>query len=687
MSFMDELDAITGISPKAVPVGYNKITPTQAPEPSWMNELDAIAGTTQQPPVQSPEQAKPEFSTSRFIGEQLAKGTLQLADLPVLLGNILPNPRFPEEWKEKAKDIGMRTNQMPEPGSEPYPSQYVPEKLGINLNTQPEDTALKRITGHGLRALPGAILGGIPGLARNAAMAGVAGTGSGALQEVGVPAPIADIASIGTTALAPMAISKLAPSGLTGNQKQIAKFLKKQIGESERKGAIEALENATPYPETGFETSVAGEANSPALAHLHRLQQDSTNPHLGALRQAGTEKLTEGFKKHAGPLTHAEHGETLRQGLNAKLKQLTSERRAATQPQYEAIKKNESLAKTSNLKEFFKENKNVSGDLEKDLRYIKKSVKPTDEKSFIQLSDEAENLSTIGRLTEAEKALTARIEKYRHTQPSRVPLYKQAKEALGKDLEHFPEYAAVKKTYAEKSIPISELKNPSLKKIFKKEGNHYTLSENNIADVIFDKRSHFNINSLEKSLGKESDAMNDIRKAAINHYYEAITNAGEEGSARVLSFNKMNKFNKKHELGLKKLLSEDQKKFIDEANRAVVSQNRENTLGVGQGSPTAGRLRSQQALDREFQFYNEPWYSLNPKAQTAKWGRNLPFVRDWLAKRPERLSNALSEVLADKKLAHEVLKRTFKNQTDFNQFMSDITRMSATHATDKEEEK
>lgn len=694
MNFMDELDAITGIQSQGAPTGY-KMEPVRGPEPTWMNELDAIAGTPQQP------QSKPEFSTARFIGEQLAKGAINLSDLlpfVSLMNAEIPNPSGGE-------------------ASRVYPSmtEDILPAVGVDINSQKEDTGLKRIAGHGLRALPGAILGGPTGLARNAAMAGISGAGSGTLQEAGVPAPVADIASIGATALAPMAWSKVFPKGLTGAQRQISKFFKNNIPEAERRAALEALENAKPYPVTEFESSTAGETASPSLSHLHRLQYDAADPQLRVHSEAGSKKLNQAFDKEMGDLSHVEHGEKVKEGLVGKLKQFFKAKKEATNPQYEAFKQDERIREIEPLQEVFKKNRNVSGDLKKDLEYIKDATKPVEGykkfkmekhlwernateargagmkvyREWLKDNPKPKQTRTVGKLTEAEKAMTARIEKYQYKQPSRVPLYKEAKEALGEILADIPEYGRLKQTYAEHMVPIENLKNPSLQKIFAKEGKHYLLDENQVLDVIFDRRATQNIASLEKALGADSPVMNDIRQAAINHYYESITNSGAAGGSRVLSYDKMRKFNNKHSKALDRLLSPEQKKFMDETTRAINSQNIENSQSGSKNSATAGRFGTTKALEQEFQFINEPWYSLNPKAQIAKWGRNMPFIRDWLARRPEKLKAALSNALVDKDVAKKIFQSQFNNQADFNQFMNDVTRMGvvqATSKTDKEEE-
>jgi hypothetical protein len=693
-------------------------------EPS-LESLEMELAKRGEPLEESVEEPKKKFNLSRFIGEQLAKGALGLADLfqareesPFLFAPAMP---------EKAQSLR---------GERPRPLSEASEELG--LDTQEAETPGMKVLGHGLRAAPAGLLSAFSGpaaIAASAARAGAAGLTSGALQEqAGVSPLAADVATLGLGIGAPIAakaagraakgaLKKTLPtslqqkvgldkSGLTREQKEVAEVLQKYLPEEERLEALAALEKPKSFPKTGFVTSTAGETRSPVLSHLHRLQYEDMASQLPKFSETQTRKLNKHLRKSGAKTESFENNETIRKGIESRVGELKQKRQSAVEESYERLRKDKSEVKLKNLKKFLEENKNVAGKLRSDIEYIQKQTNPVlkaKDKAELKRWINARNAQkerikehgidarkrimtewekdhprpegyypTVGRLVEAEKALTAQIEATAKV-PSRKRLYVKAKEALSEDLAH-TEDAATRNLYRELSAPISEIeKHPTLKKIAEKSHGHYTLPQKRIMNEIFNERSHENIVSLEKALGKDSATMESIRQGAMRHLYDKITTTKEIGkeTVREISYPKLRNFMDTHNQALTNLLTPEQKKILLEVRKAARTQHSEKRTGEGINSATAGRLRSLDQLRREFKFENEKGLTLNPKTHLVKLARSKPspatqYMEDWLNRRADTMMDILSEALMDKELAKKMLKTNFKSQVEFDRFMKKI---------------
>lgn len=581
----------------------------------------------------------------RFGAEQLGKGALQIADLAHMLGQANPNlMTMPEE--EVAELRG--------PGPSSYPSQYVPEALkqvGIDINQEPEDTSLRRVAGHALRAAPSAVLGPmgrVGQLAKNAAIASGLGAASGTLQEAGMSPLAAEAATLAGGVGAGMGFSKLKPNP----QAAVGKYLEESIGKENISKIIKRMEKSAPFGATGYEPMTAEIANNPVISQLHRSAQGRTGSQIPEMAGKNAEKLESAIRKISKDKDLFESGERVRSEIEHGIKELKGERHKATSHLYDRIKKNEEAVSPKHLEDFFKEHGNVAGDLEKDVNSIRKWTKPKEGNTF----------PTVARLDAAQKAINSRIGKYKRSgEDARAKIMLDGKKAIEKSLEEISDVAEANKLYREKSEPISQItKQKRLKNIIQKDDGHYKLPTNKVVAQIFDENALANVRSLNKSMQNHPKVKENLRHGVAQYFYDSVTNASNVGNAQSLSYPKMKRFLKTKGKALSEVLEPEQMAVIGEFERAVAGQNKASTLGIAPGSPTVEKALTHMKF--------------NQKVLGNK-GKSIPFLSSYLDKNSEEAADLLHKFLINPRFAKKVLGGEFKDQSSFNTYATKLSKL------------
>lgn len=256
-----------------------------------------------------------EFSMPRYLAEKATQGALSITDLPQILGQSMPNMYSGEEdliRDANGKIIGLRPPSIRKkeiPEEEMMTSRikkFIKEKAGVDIASQKPTTRLQKTLGTGAEFIGGFAVPGLGAASKagniakkgiqfgkGAALSGAMGTTAGGLEEMGIPAPVAAIASLavpgGIAAKNKISNWIINPmknygKGLFGNKNVISKEVMQGLPASEIPEMLEAQEAGRRL---GVTLTPAEASANPILA--------KTEGHLG-VTPANEQALYE-FKK------------------------------------------------------------------------------------------------------------------------------------------------------------------------------------------------------------------------------------------------------------------------------------------------------------------------------------------------------------------------------------------------------
>lgn len=519
----------------------------------------------------------PEQSTARFIGEQLAKGAINLSDLLPFVSSMnaeIPNPKGG-------------------PSSRVYPSMTkdILPAVGIDINTQAEDTGLKRIAGHGLRALPSAVLGGPTGVLRNLGLAGFSGLGSGSLQEMGVNPLVADITSGLATAGLPAAGRGIAKgfknvknalNHTRSAEKAVQKYMQESIGEENLPQVIENLKNKKNY-QTGYEPTTAEVADNAAISSIARGEEgiptsgisekmgknaDILNRKFESIiGEPGMEgvvaeevarnlnNLEKGVSSNVSALGERGSAETAGSQIKTKTKSELSSRKKvrheASHPLYEEVRGKKEPLPIKSSKNFIKEeSEKVAGPLLNDLNQIKRELRPPltrAERDYannykvmtkdmkkqgyseaaIDALEKPKSLNpTTGKVSAVRTLINDKIKKFGTKEPARRNQMERLLKHIDEDLSHVATQKQADVMYKKLSPDVNEIElNPTLKKVIKSERGQDALSDSRVANLVTAKgpQSVDDAKALMKVIGKDKEAMKATQEYINDYAIKSIT--------------------------------------------------------------------------------------------------------------------------------------------------------------------
>lgn len=248
-----------------------------------------------------------EHSTKRFLAEQIAKGALDLADLPQnLIETIAAAPRSPLMYPEYEQEYGIEPTQLNLPKTSAPINKFLNNR-GIDLETQSAQNPMENMLGKGARFLGSTVAGGglgtlskalgaakvgkflgapsaptalgkVAELSKNAATSATAGGISGGLEELGAGPLTSDVIGAISGPLLAGGVSRIGKGGyhtarsmvspeyarehgknvankqLSNMEDIVSGKIKRELGQ-ELPGVEESLRNYTPddYPLTTAE--------------------------------------------------------------------------------------------------------------------------------------------------------------------------------------------------------------------------------------------------------------------------------------------------------------------------------------------------------------------------------------------------------------------------------------------------
>ncbi|MET0573075.1 MAG: hypothetical protein ABWZ79_16755 [Pedobacter agri] len=664
-----------------------------------------------------------EFSWPRFIGERFTKGALNLADTPQ---NVLEgikdffDPRVPVRDRSE-EDIKDRQEN-------PYkPLISTAVKSAVNLDSQGEGTtSTQKIAGKaaefaGSSLIPG---GGLPGLAKNVALGTAIGAETGALEELGAPEPVAALASLGTILAGfpalKNALNKAVSSApnLSNAEKRVANYLQQVLGEEGVATVNESLSNTPKYSSiAGYEPTTAELAESPFISTLHRLRQGIPGTGLQERAASQNEAIHRvSDKLSSDAIKSAELQETIASEVASRKAKLYGE----TAPLYEQLRKDTTQVDRTNINQFFEDNKIVKGKKRQDLDKVKKLLEPSEkltiaeesalknyesqvesiknsklsssakEQAIAQLEKPKGNNPTVADLDEARQNINDMIgDLERSGQNNRARQLKEAKKALDKDLEPFPLQKEVTAKYAELSKPVNEiLEHPKLKKIPKSRAN-------DIFDGLFTNTetsgSKDNFKSLKQVLKDRPEEWKGVQDATVDYLMRSIRNSKAQGRRNVLSYDKLNKFLKKHQGALDEVFTADQMKFLDELKSSLKGINQVEGLGLEGQSATYGKLITGAQLREGFGSKLLKGSTYLPHATSVPMvgkatGEVLrTLLNGYFKTREADVMAVLDNFLKNPEYAPKLLNHKFKTQAEFNKQMANFQNQTISTITNIKE--
>jgi len=225
-----------------------------------------------------------EPSTVRFWLEQAAKAGLNAADFAAMIGRGM-----------MGGEAGQFLRRNPAEAQREAPMEHTEDilkkNIGLDVNTQPADTPLKRMGAGAIQAGVSTLLfpgGGLWNMMKNAAISSGFGATSAGLQEMGVPGPVADLGLLAGTYYGAKKLPKIqekihkgktaASNYLSSNfgspKTAAARTLQDFVPAAEREAVTERLmpggKKVAPYAQSGYQPTSAELADNPGLAALHR---------------------------------------------------------------------------------------------------------------------------------------------------------------------------------------------------------------------------------------------------------------------------------------------------------------------------------------------------------------------------------------------------------------------------------
>lgn len=655
-----------------------------------------------------PETEK-EFSWPRFIGERFTKGALGLADL-----------------------LGFKSYQhnILDPDSETLPTGKLSDSIksiakegGIDIESQGTgNTPVQRIIGKGAEFAGGSLIpgGGIPGLVKNVALGSAIGAGSGGLEEIGTPEPIATLASLGAVFAGAPALKNAIKKAISGvpnlseAEKRVANYLQQVLGEEGVKTVGKNISEAPVYPTTGYEPTTAEVANSPFVSTLHRLRQGIPGTGLQERAAAQNEAIHTTSDKLSLDAVKSPH---IKETIAEELANRKATRHKETNPLYEELHKDKTQKNPENVKRFLEENKGAKGKKRKDLDMVKKLIEPSEkltlveesalknyenqiesinnskmstsakEKAIAQLENPKSNHPTVADLDEARQNINDTIRDLKKRgQNNRVRQLKEAIKELDKDLADFPLQKEATEKYAQLSELVNEIaEHPALKNIPENRVN-------NIFDGLFNSKSADNFTSLKQVLKDRPNDWKGIQDATVEYLMKSIKNAGSEGRRNVLSYHKLDKFLEKHGKALDEVFTTDQMKFLDELNNALKGRNIAETSGIEKQSATYGKLITGTNLTEGFgsKILKGATYIPHAIPKIGKPTGDIlrTMINRYFKTRESNVMEVLDNFLKNPEYAPKLLNHKFKTQNEFNNQMDSFAKqITTTIATTKDKEK
>lgn len=665
-------------------------------------------------------QTENEFSWPRFLGEKLAKGALNLADLPQTIAQSTGNPNLnlPErEWTRE--EIESESKNRPKPiissGVESLAG-----KAGIDLHSQGEgNTAFQRIVGKGAEFAGSSLIpgGGLAGLAKNVATGTAIGAGAGGLEEVGVPEPIASLGSLAAVLKGAPALSNAikktlnSTSGLSDAEKRVANYLQQVLGEEGLATVNENISKAPSYPLTGYEPATAEVTTNPFISTLHRLRQGIPGTGLqehAAAQNEAIHKVSDKLSAGAAKSPHVK--DVVTEELGAR----KTKRYEETHPLYEELRKDKTQVEPKNSMQFFDDNKIVKGKKRKDLDAVRKLLEPSEkltlveetalknyesefnsinnskmskaskEQAIAKLKKPKDNHPTVADLDEARQNINDMIGEFeRSGQNNRARQLIDFKKSLDKDLEGFALQKEATSKYSELSKPVNEiLEHPTLKNIPESRVN-------NIFDGLFNNKSLDNMRALKQVLKDRPKDWEGIQNATVEYLMKSIKNAGAQGKRNILSSHRLDKFLEQHEAALGEVFTKDQMKFLDELKNALKGRNVAETSGLEKQSATYSKLITGTHLGESVGQKVLKGATYIPHA-VPKLGRPVgealrTMLDRYLKSREGDVMGVLDSFLKNPEYAPKLLNHKFKTQAEFNKEMDSFARQAASVAADSKD--
>jgi len=669
-------------------------------------------------------QTENEFSWPRFLGEKFTKGALNLADMPqnfVAGVKDFFDPRVPVRDRSEA-DLQHRKEN-------PYnPIASTAVKSLVDLDTQGEgNTPTQRIVGKGAEFAGSSLIpgGGLPGLAKNLATGVAIGAGAGGLEEVGVPEPIASLGSLAAVLKGAPALSNAIKKAISSTptlsdaEKRVANYLQQVLGEDGLATVNESISNAPKYSSiAGYEPTTAELAESPFISTLHRLRQGIPGTGLQERAASQNEAIHRASDKiSTNPIKSSELQETIGSEVASRKAKLYGE----TSPLYEQLRKDTTQVDRKNINQFFEDNKIVKGKKRQDLDKVKKLLEPSykltpveeaafknyesqvesirnsklsnsaKEQAISQLEKPKGNNPTVADLDEARQNINDMIgDLKRSGQTNRARQLKEAKKALDKDLEPFALQKEATAKYAELSKPVNEiLKHPKLKNIPESRANE-------IFDSLFTNTqttgSTDNFKSLKKVLKDRPEEWKGVQDATVDYLMKSIRNAKAQGRRNVLSYDKLNKFLKKHQGALKEVFTDDQMKFLEELKSSLTGINQAEGLGLEGQSATYGKLITGTQLSEGLgsKLLKGATYIPHaiPKLGKATGSVLRSMLNGYFKSRESDVMAVLDNFLKNPEYAPKLLNHKFTTQAAFNKEMDKFTKqITSIAANTKEKDK
>lgn len=661
-----------------------------------------------------------EFSWPRFIGEKFTKGVLNLADMPQGLAEAskLYNPNIGDIGLEEAiKEREQNPHKPFVSGS----VKSLANKAGIDIESQGDgSTPTQRIVGKGAEFAGSSLIpgGGLSGVVKNAGIGAFIGTETGALEELGVPEPIAGLASLATVLKGAPALAGAIKKTLNGTpglseaEKKVANYLQQVLGEEGVASVGKNISEPPNYSMTGYQPTTPEIANNPFISMLNRLRQGI--PGTGLQKIAGEQN--ESIHRVSDKLsTNAVTSAELKESISREALARKAKRKAETEPLYTEISKDVTQAETSNIRAFLEDNKIAKGAKRKDLDAIEKLIKPSrkltveeekvlanyetqlksinnnpkmtasnKEQAISKLIKPNVNNPTVADLDEARQNINDMLKKaVKAGADNRVRQLKEAKNALDKDLEPFAIQKEVTQKYAELSKPVNDiLQHPTLKNIPKSRLNE-------IFESLFTNKSLDNMKALKQVYKDMPEQWKSVQDATVEHLMNSIKNAGAEGSRSVLSSDKLTKFLNKHEQTLKEVFTSDQIKFLEELKSALTGRNRATTLGIENQSTTYGKLVTGTHVGEGFgsRFIKGATYAPHVIPKVGKVAGDIlrNMLSNYMKSRESDVMAVLDNFLKNPEYAKKLLSHEFKSQAEFNKEMNRISKQIVPVASNKED--
>jgi hypothetical protein len=172
---------------------------------------------------------------------------------------------------------------------------------------------------------------------------------------------------------------------------------------------------------------------------------------------------------------------------------------------------------------------------------------------------------------------------------------------------------------------------------------------------------------------------------------DSIKNAGAEGKRNVLSYDKLNKFLKKHNKALNEVFTPEQVKFLEELKSALTGRNKAESLGIEKQSATYGKLITGTHLSEGFgsKILSGATYAPHviPKIGKATGDVLRTMLGNYMKNREADIMGVLDNFLKNPEYAPKLLNHKFKTQAEFNNQMESFIKqgisITANNSKDK----